>query len=586
MIFFSNLERELSPTTNFQVPTDDPGVALLRLVRNAKLPYSNRFVSGAISSHPQPQSLLALVQVAPHLGLRVTAAKVEPEGLDDLHLPAVVHFATGGGGFGVLERVTATHVQLWDGKHGRQSVDRASFLAAWSGIVALAERDDAERKSEPGYRKQRFVEALGGAAGRPDLAGPPEGRILSAVTGGIVALLAAAAVADHPSSTRWAAAVLVVLALAGVWIGALLSYASADTTVNVDVPGCPRGKLVNCESVLKSEYSKVRGLPMADLGTAFFGATIGLVATAALLPGSAVPWTALAYAYLAAVPAALLLVGAQVVMRRFCTMCLAVHALVLVGAGTSWTFAGDAPFGDAWSGLALFALYFSVVLFVAIPFFQRETRTRRIIDVHMRVSGSPFATLAHLVTEPATSIRGTECAIRLPGPPSRHELILFAHPTCKQCSVVIPEIAALAASGATEAYVTLLPRYGDGTERRVCEVLMAAGVAGGAEAFVRAFSFAKRRFIGLMDEDFTAAIASEIGLDRASLEANLEAARRMIAHTDAIAEDRIEGTPALFFDSRVYPYSAPVSHLAMLLHKHSELLPPRPGVAEPQGASA
>ena len=565
---------------------DDPGVVLLRLVRKAKLPFSGRFVSGVISTHPQPQSLLALVQVAPHVGLRVTAAKVEPAGLDDLQLPAVVHFAAGAGGFGVLERVTPTEVGLWDSRNGRQNVDRAAFLDAWSRIVALAEPDDSERKSDPDYRKQRLIEVMGGSMRRPDLAGPAEGRILAGVTGAIVALLAAAAVVGHPSATRVPAALLVVLALAGLCIGAMLSYASADTTVNADVPGCPRGKLVNCESVLKSEFSKVRGLPMADLGTSFFAATVGVAATAALFPGSAVPWTALAYAYLAAVPAALLLVGAQVVMRKFCTMCLVVHGLVIAGAAAAWTFAGDVPFGDAWRGLALFALYFSIVLFAAIPYFQRETRMRRIQELQVRVAGSPFATLAQLTTEPATPIRGGECGIRLPGPPARHELVLFAHPTCKQCSVVLPEIAQLAASGAAEAYVTLLPRYGQGAERRVCELLLAVGVAAGPEAFARAFAFAKKRFIPLTQEDYTATIAAAAGLDRGVLEGAIPAARRMVAHADEVAEDRVEGTPAMFFDARLYPYGAPVSHLATLLGKHAELLPPRPAVAEREAAPA
>lgn len=572
----------MTTTATFQIPTDDPGVALLRLVRKAKLPYSRRFVSGAVGSHPQPQSLLALVQVAPLVGLRVTAARVEPAGLDDLDLPAVVHFGAAGGGFGVLERVTATEVELWDSLHGSRRVERAAFLDAWSGIVALTERDDSQRKAEPDYRKQRLVEALGGAVVRPDLARPPEGRVLSGLTAAILVLLTAVAVASHPSSTRWAAALVVLLSLAGLWFGSMLSYASADTTANADVPGCPRGKLVNCESVLKSPFSKVRGLPMADLGTSFFGASIGVAATAALFPESAVPWTALSYAFLGAVPAALLLVGAQVVMRKFCTMCLAVHALVIAGAAAAWTFAGEAAFGDVWQGLALFAVYFSVVAFAAIPFFQREARARSILELQARVSTSPFATLAHLVTEPSTPIRGAACGVRLPGPPAPHELILFAHPTCKQCSVVLPEIAQLAATGATEAYVTLLPRYGEGAERRVCEALLAAGVAGGPEAFARAFAFAKKGFMPLMEEDFVAAIASEVGLERAALEGAIETARRMIAHTDEIAEGRIEGTPAMFFDSRVYPYGAPVAHLAQLLQKHADLLPARPGVPEPE----
>lgn len=576
----------MSATNTFQVPADDPGVVLLRLVRKAKLPYSSRFVSGAVSSHPQPQSLLSLVQVAPFVGLRVTALKVEPEGLDDLQLPAVVHFAAGPGGFGILERVSDAHVELWDSHNGRRRVERSAFLVAWSGIAALAERDDSQRKPEPGYRKQRLVEALGGPLGRPDLAGQPEGRVLAGATGTLVALLAAVAVAGHPASTRWLAALVVALAVAGVCIGAILSYASAATTVDVNVPGCPRGKFVDCESVLNSEYSKLRGLPLADFGTSFFGAVLGLAATASLFPQSAVPWTTLAYAHLAALPAALLLVGAQVVMRRFCTMCLVVHVLVLVGAAASWTFAGDVPFADALRGLALFALYFSIVLFAAIPFFQRERRTRRMLEAQLRVAGSPFATLAHLTTEAPAPLRGAQCGIRLPGPPAAHELVLFAHPTCKQCTHVIREISELAASGATEVFVTILPRYGDGDERRVCEAVLAVGVAAGPAAFLRAFYFAKKGFVGLMEVDFVGEVAAAASVPRQSLEAQLERARQMIAHTDAVAENRVEGTPALFFDARHYPYSAPVGHLAALLAKHPDLLPPRPGAPARETAPA
>lgn len=576
----------MSATSTFQVPADDPAAVLFRLVRRAKLPYSNRFVSNAVASHPQPQSLLSLVQVAPHLGLSVTAAKVEPAGLDDLHLPAVVHFATGGGGFGVLESVTPGHVELWDSRNGRRRVDRTAFLQAWSGIVALAQNDDSQRKTEPGARKQRMIEALGGGIARPDLAGKPEGPVLAAVTAALIGILVVAAVAGHSASTRWAAALLVALSLAGAGIGAVLSYATAGMTANVNVPGCPRGKLVNCESVLNSVYSKVRGIPMSDFGTSFFTAALLVVATAAAFPSGAVPWTALGYAYFAAVPAALLLVGAQFAMRKFCTMCLVVHGLVVAGAAVSSTFAGEAGPGEVLRALLLFAFYFSIVLFAAIPFFTRARRTRQMIETQHRVSGSPFATLAHLSTETPAPLRGPECGVRLPGPPSPHELVLFAHPTCKQCSHEIKEVAGLAAAGMSEVYVTLLPRYPEGDERRVCEAILAAGLAGGPQTFLGAFFYAKNRFMALMEEDFVAQIAGETSLERDAIESRIETARKMIAHTDAVAEGRVDGTPAMFFDARLYPYAVPLDHLTLLLQKHSELLPQRPGAAAKEVAPA
>ncbi|HEX2058946.1 MAG TPA: vitamin K epoxide reductase family protein [Actinomycetota bacterium] len=568
----------MSATTTFQVPADDPGAVLLRLVRKAKLPYSSRFVSNAIALHQQPQSLLALVQVAPYVGLRVTAARVEPQGLDDLDVPAVVHFAAGNGGFGVLERVGRDEVVVWDSRHGRQRVPRGAFLERWSGIVALAERDDAQRKAEPGYRKQRLSEALAGGLGRPDLAGPPAGRVLATLTALLLTGALGAAAAGGPADTRLAAGLVALLSMAGAAVGAILSNATAGMSANPNVPGCPRGKIVNCESVLNSPYSKVRGIPMSDLGTAFFGAVLLLAATAAIEPSRPGPWTAIALAYLAAVPVALLLVGTQVAMRKFCTMCLVVHALVLAGAAASWTFLDEgARGGDVVAAGLLFAVYYSSILFLAIPFFTREKRTRELIDLQSRVAGSPFATLAHLTTETPAPLSGAACGIRLPGPPSPHELVLFAHPNCKQCAHTIPEISALAGTGATEVYVTILPRFPDGPERGVCEVLLAAGRAGGPEAFLQGYFYAKTRFLSLMDGDAAGEIARETSLAREALEAKIEEARAMIAHTEAVAEGRIDGTPALFFDTRLYPYNVPVAHLETLLARHATLLPPPPG---------
>jgi uncharacterized membrane protein len=571
----------LADTKTFQVPADEPGVALVRLVRKMGLPYSGRLVSSAVAAHAQPQSLLALVQVAPTVGLRITAARVEPEGLDELQMPAVVHFAKGQGGFGVLERVSGDAVEIWDGRNGRRRVPKDVFLANWSGIVALAERDDSQRRAEPDYRRRRLVEMLAGTPSRPDLAGSREAPVLAGITAFLLGLLVLAALVDHPAGTRVAALVVAALAAAGLGVSATLTTATAGQATNVNVPGCPRGKLVNCESVLNSDLSKVRGIPTSDLGTSFFGAVLLLIATAAVAPATVAVWAAISIAYVAAVPAALLLIGAQVVMRRFCTLCLAVHALVLGGAAAAWPFLRESwDLSDVAPALGLALVYASLILFLAIPFFTRAERTRQLIETQQRVATSPFSTLAHLTTEPPSPVRGGECGIKLPGPPARHELVLFAHPTCNQCAQTIEELSDLAAAGATEAFVAILPRYPDGPEREVCEAVLAAGGAYGPGALLHAYFFAKKGFGALMEGDPVALLAEEMRVPREVLDRQLAGARELMARTEEYAEGRIDGTPALFFDSRLYQYGAPVAHLATLLDKHSDLLPPATGAAE------
>lgn len=571
----------MSETKTFQVPADEPGVVLLRLVRKMRLPYSARLVSAAVAAHAQPQSLLALVQVAPDLGLRVTAARVEPEGLDDLQVPAIAHFAGEPGGFGVIERMGPDSVEVWDGRAGRQRVARDEFLRHWSGIVALAERDPSQQKTERGYRRQRFAEAFAGSPGaRPDLATPS----LLAAFGILAGLLVLAALWRHPAATRPEAVLVTLVTAAAFAVSATLSRATADQSTNVNVPGCPRGKIVNCESVLHSQYAKVRGVPMSDIGTGFFGAVLLAIAASAVTPGAATG-AAVAVAYAAAVPAALVLIGTQVAMRRFCTLCLAVHALVLAGAAVSLPFLDDASSALALvSGVGLLAVLGAAVTFLGIPFLSRHARTQQLIDRQQRLATSPFTTLAYVLTEPPSPVRGASCAFRLPGPDASHEAVLFAHPNCGQCAQTIPELTALAEAGTIEAYVTILPRFPhEGPERRACEAVVAAGVAFGPAAFLHAYFYAKKSFGALMNGDAVALLATEMSVRRDALEERLPEARAMIERTERLAEGRIEGTPAVFFDGRLYPYNTPVSHLTGLLAQHPELLPPPGSGREPRG---
>ncbi|MDQ4025484.1 MAG: cysteine peptidase family C39 domain-containing protein [Actinomycetota bacterium] len=570
----------MSETKTFTVPADEPSVVLLRLVRKMRLPYSGRLVSAAVAAHPQPQSLLALVQVAPRLGLRITAARVEPEGLDDLQLPAIAHFAGEPGGFGVIERVAPDAVEVWDGRNGRRSVPRGEFLRYWSGIVALAERDPSQQKTERGYRRQRLLEAFAGPpATRPDLATPRLRNALAA----LAALLVVTALWRHPAGTRLGAIAVTVLSAAGFALSAVLSNATSDQKANVDVPGCPRGKLMNCESVLNSQYSRIRGVSMSDAGTGFFGAILLSVATAAAVPGFA-PGKVVALAYLAAVPAALALVALQVVMRRFCTLCLAVHAVVILAAVAGLPFVDDPwPGATVLAGGGLLVLYGAAVTFLGIPFLTRHARTQQLIERQQRLATSPFSTLAYVLTEPLSPVRGEDVGFRLPGPEAAHEAVLFAHPTCRQCAQTIDELTALAEAGTVSAYVTILPRLSSGPERAACEAVVAAGVAFGPAALLHAYGVAKKSFAALMNDDPVAVLADEMSVRRDALEARLPEARAAIERTESLAEGRIEGTPAVFFDGRLYPYNIPVSHLTSLLARYPELLPPPGSGREPRG---
>ncbi|HYO64685.1 MAG TPA: hypothetical protein VEU33_01275, partial [Archangium sp.] len=61
------------------LPRDGPAEPLAELARRRGLRYSRAHVRAAVERHPNPGSLLALVEVAPTLGLQTSAGRGDLE---------------------------------------------------------------------------------------------------------------------------------------------------------------------------------------------------------------------------------------------------------------------------------------------------------------------------------------------------------------------------------------------------------------------------------------------------------------------------------------------------------------------------
>lgn len=75
----------------------------------------------------------------------------------------------------------------------------------------------------------------------------------------------------HP--VRWPVLVSGVLCLAGLGVASYLTYAHYTSA---SVLACPGTGLVDCAKVTTSSYARIFGLPVADLGVAYFVVMAGL----------------------------------------------------------------------------------------------------------------------------------------------------------------------------------------------------------------------------------------------------------------------------------------------------------------------
>lgn len=556
-----------------QIPTDGPEIVLGQLARRLGLRYSRTHVARSVARHPRPSSLLALVEVAGGLGISVTAGRADVSALEDVDLPAVVHFnGTQGGGFGVLEGVAPDAFKVWDGSRGAHLVARRDFLERWSGVIGLVERAEERGEPEKAYLRNRLTEVVFSGYEPPAIVGHKAATVLRALLAVLTVALLVLGVSSFPTGDRGAVAAIAVLSLCGLGVTILtgVSIGAQDSALSDRI--CARGRFVDCHSVLGSRYSRIFGVPFSDIGISFFGSIVLLMTAAALVADPTNLAAAVALVYAASIPLSLALIGVQIGMRQLCTLCIAVHSVNLSSAAIAWFWLRPRGWalGDIVAPTLLLALHFFLLLFLVIPYFKKNQGLRIVAAKHLRISRSPFAALAEILTEKPTAVIADRHAVALDGPGGEHELVLFAHPSCGKCDAAIGDVRALAAAGLISAYMGLAPKDPDESDRRACSAVTAAALVLGPERAVEAYGAAKRRLREMMTEDPVAIISEETSISESQVRGFAHEAREILDRAERFVDEHAEGTPAVFFNSRLY--RGELGHLAWLLQRHPDLL--------------
>lgn len=556
--------------TQQPIPSDGPDEALYRIVKRTKLRYSQAFVVQAITSHARPNTLLALVEVARRMGLKVTPVETDAEGLKEVRTPAIAHMRDprGEGGFAVLEAVTRDGYKVWDSINGARAIDAGTFSTWWSGVLVLIEKGDEPGPREQRYGRQRFLEIVGGGSKTPAVDDPRTGPVLRYAFGLLAATLIVAAVFELSGSARLAAAAVMLLILIGTAAGLAMAAAIGEADNPLAEKVCRRGKLVDCHSVLASRYSRAFSIPLSDIGLSFYGALILLVASTAWIEPEM--WRVVTLAFTATLPAAVFLMGVQVVMRQLCTLCLATHVVNVAGAVVGWLWL----WGGRWTTrdlflVILFALYLGLLLFVVIPYFRRGRGLTFLTDRHRRIASSPFATLAQLLSEMPTEVSGSNCGVQVAGTDGDHELLVLVHPSCGKCLPVLREVLEVAQAVPVRVFVGVAPKDPTEADRTLSSRLVAAWSALDGHRVVEGYVAAKSVLASLAAPDGTDRLAEQLSIESSAIESHTDRARSLVEAAEAAIE-RASGTPAVFFDSR--PLEAPVGHLAYLIDRHPDLL--------------
>jgi ABC-type bacteriocin/lantibiotic exporter with double-glycine peptidase domain/CRP-like cAMP-binding protein len=103
-----------------------------------------------------------IAAAARQYGLEPTGLRAEPEDLEDLDLPAILHWEMNH--FVVLEKWTPDRVTILDPAIGRRVIDAASFGECFTGVVVAFEPgDDFELRPASPVSRRRYLSLLAGA---------------------------------------------------------------------------------------------------------------------------------------------------------------------------------------------------------------------------------------------------------------------------------------------------------------------------------------------------------------------------------------------------------------------------------------
>lgn len=571
-----------------------PAEVLAAAARRLGIPFDVQALFERFEAHSSPRSLLALVQIAKELGLEARAFESDRAGLAEAALPAVVHLhhaKQDEDSFALILEHGPRGVVLEDPAGlGRQSLSSEEFDALWSGVVVLLSVEE-HPVPRPLTRPSllhgigRHLASLDAGAAAAEVARPL----------GLLAMLALAGIGAYRlgplKSTPWAAviaAAMVALDLLGAFLCTALYLASRWTRVPSATPRlaakiCGRGKLADCEGVLGSRYARIAGIELSAIGLAFFASSFVLAAVAGVVPAEArlhvYAW--LAVAHLVALPGALALIGVQFwPLRRFCPLCMSVHAVVIVCAvlglplalgigGISGGILGIVPF------VTLQVVAFLGAFALLLPYLELGLESRALLARMGWVSATPLGALAELAGRPPAAFGQLPAPIRLGDETARFKVDALIHPLCPGCPPVIEDLAEMVerSRGALQVGFHLPPRDpGVAADRELCVALATVGLVAGGEQTLHVLRAVKENPWRRLETAKGGAlrVLAEFLPAETPVQSALIEAREAVDRAGRLADALKRGTPTLLLNGRLW--DAPLEDLGALLSRKPELV--------------
>lgn len=387
-------------------------------------------INDTLQNHPDWPSLLSVSDALQQWNTPNAAGRMEAKDPECLPTPFLAHTLDAESPLAVVAAVTETYVKFYTGNYKKpQTKSKEDFHLYWTGVYLIAEPQPDS--GEPQYRQQRNRYLL---------------QQLLPVALLVAILLTGIGVFQQQFNGYPLVPVAQgLLYTAGVLVSSLLLWYEMDRNNPLLHKVCTGIAKGNCNAILTGPAAKVFSwLSWSEVG--FFYFTGGLL----LLLNAPQPQNLLLLGWLNlfALPYTLFSVYYQWrVAKQWCVLCLAVQALLVIGAVLFVANYNLAEFGGLTGSLWVTSAfcYGLPVLgwYVSKPYLlhlQQANATKRSYR-RLKFNGEIFETLLH--KQPQVNVPANGLGITLGNPQAKHTLIKVCNPYCGPCSKAHPKVEAL-----------------------------------------------------------------------------------------------------------------------------------------------
>lgn len=404
--------------------------AVITFLKLLNVKVNSKTVNETLQNHPNWPSLLCISDTLNKWNIANGVGKIEPTHIDELPTPFMAYTVNKERPLAIVTNITESIIEKRQTSYNKIELqNKTDFIKAWEGIYIIAETN--EHSGEPNYKYSKRRAVLSSII--------PVTAIAVIL---IVSLIKINKIAIAATSQIGIYFQYLIL-LAGVAVTSLLLWYEIDKSnpiLNKVCSGIAKG---NCTAILTGKQAKVFSwLSWSEVG--FFYFTGSLVTFLALEKSLHL----LAWLSLLALPYTIFSIYYQWrIAMQWCVLCLAVQALLLLGAVNSFVsnFLFPIPqfsFAYIFGCLLLFAIT-PLLWFTLKPYVLRLQEVKNTKREYLRIKFNVeiFETL--LKKQKAITLATEGIGIDIGNPVANHTIIKVCNPYCGPCARAHPKIEEL-----------------------------------------------------------------------------------------------------------------------------------------------